>query len=259
MQQPVEGRLNRQITILPSLATIALLLAAPGVIADSAPKPDVRADIAKRLDVKVEDVVPSPIPGLFEIRSGTDVGYVSTDGRFYVDGDIFDMQTKDNLTESRREEGRLQMLSKVSDADAIVFSPQGPVRHTLTVFTDVDCPYCRRMHSEMAELNRLGIRVRYLMFPRSGPDTDSWHKAEAVWCSADRRDALTRAKKGEAVKAPACKAPIAEQYALGREMGIRGTPAIITETGEYVDHYVPAAQLSEYLSKPAVAAAAASN
>jgi thiol:disulfide interchange protein DsbC len=169
------------------------------------------------------------------------------------------MQTKDNLTESRREQGRLQMLSKVSDADAIVFSPQGPVRHTLTVFTDVDCPYCRRMHGEMAELNRLGIRVRYLLFPRSGPDTDSWHKAEAVWCSADRRDALTRAKKGEAVKAPACKAPIAEQYALGREMGIRGTPAIITETGEYVDHYVPAAQLGEYLSKPAVAAAAASN
>lgn len=259
MQQPVESRLKRQITMLPSLAALALLLAAPAAIPDPAAKADVRADIAKRLDVKPEDVVPSPIPGLYEIRSGTDVGYVSADGRFYVDGDIFDMQTKGNLTESRRQEGRLQLLSKVSDADAIIFSPQGPVRHTLTVFTDVDCPYCRRMHSEMAELNRLGIRVRYLMFPRSGPDTDSWHKAEAVWCSADRRDALTRAKKGEVVKAPACKAPIAEQYALGREMGIRGTPAIITETGEYVDHYVPAAQLSEYLSAPAVAAAAASN
>lgn len=259
MQQPVERRLNRQTAMLPSLAALALVLAAPAASPDSAPKPDVRADIAKRLEVKPEDVVPSPIPGLYEIRSGTDVGYVSTDGRFYVDGDIFDMQTKGNLTESRRQEGRLQLLSKVSDADAIVFSPQGPVRHTLTVFTDVDCPYCRRMHSEMAELNRLGIRVRYLMYPRTGPDTDSWHKAEAVWCSADRRDALTRAKKGEVVKAPACKAPIAEQYALGREMGIRGTPAIITETGEYVDHYVPAAQLSEYLSTPAVAAAAASN
>ena len=247
--------MNRPITMLSSLAAVALLLAAPAAIADSAPKADVRADIARRLDVKVEDVVPSPIPGLYEIRSGPDVGYVSTDGRFYVDGDVFDMQTKKNMTESRRQEGRLELLSKVSDADAIVFSPQGPVRHTLTVFTDIDCPYCRRMHGEIAELNRLGIRVRYLMFPRSGPDTDSWRKAEAVWCSADRRDALTRAKKGEAVKAPACKAPIAAQYALGREMGIRGTPAIITDAGEYLDHYVPAAQLSEYLSAPAVAAA----
>lgn len=255
MQPSIESRLNRKAPILPSVAALALLLGAPAVTADSAPKADVRTEIARRLEVKPEDVVPSPIPGLYEIRSGPDVGYVSTDGRFYVDGDIFDMQTKNNLTESRRQEGRLELLSKVSDADAIVFSPQGPVRHTLTVFTDVDCPYCRRMHSEMAELNRLGIRVRYLMFPRSGPDTDSWRKAEAVWCSGDRRDALTRAKKGEAVKAPPCKSPIAEQYALGRAIGIRGTPAIFTDSGEYVDHYMPAAQLSAYLSAPAVAAA----
>lgn len=248
--------MNRPIRTFPCLAALALLLAAPAAMAETAPKPaDVRADIARRLDVKVEDVVPSPIPGLYEIRSGSDVGYVSLDGRFYVDGDIFDMQTRDNLTETRRQQGRLDLLSKIADADAIVFTPQGPVRHTLTVFTDIDCPYCRRMHSEMAELNRLGIRVRYLLFPRSGPGTDSWQKAESVWCSADRRDALTRAKKGEPVKAPACKTPIAEQYALGRALAIRGTPAIITDKGEYVDHYVPAAQLSEYLSAPAVAAA----
>lgn len=251
-----ESRVKRQIRILPCCAALALLLAAPAAMSDTAPKAaDVRADIARRLDVKLEDVVPSPIPGLYEIRSGSDVGYVSLDGRFYVDGDIFDMQTRDNLTETRRQVGRLDLLSQIADADAIVFTPQGPVRHTLTVFTDIDCPYCRRMHSEMAELNRLGIRVRYLLFPRSGPGTDSWRKAESVWCSADRGDALTRAKKGELIKAPACKAPIAEQYALGRAMGIRGTPAIITDKGEYLDHYVPAAQLGEYLSTPAVAAA----
>ncbi|MSQ91466.1 MAG: DsbC family protein [Gammaproteobacteria bacterium] len=255
MQPPVEGRLNRQIRILPSLAALALLLTVPGASSQSAPKPDPRAEIARRLDVKLEEIQPSPIPGLYEVRSGTDVGYISMDGRFYVDGDIFDMKTRDNLTETARQQGRLDLLAKVPDADSIVFAPQGPVRHTLTVFTDIDCQYCRRMHEEMAELNRLGIRVRYLMFPRSGPDTDSWHKAEAVWCSADRRDALTRAKKGEVIKAPDCKSLVAEQYALGHELGIRGTPAIITDKGEYVDHYMPAAQLSEYLSKPAVAVA----
>ncbi len=248
--------MNRQIPVLQSLVAFALLLAAPSVMTETAPKADVRAEIARRLDVKPEEIQPSPIPGLYEVRSGSDVGYVSVDGRFYVNGDIFDMKTRDNLTETARQHGRIDLLAKVTDADAIVFTPQGSVRHTLTVFTDIDCPYCRRMHQEIAELNRLGIRVRYLMFPRSGPDTDSWHKAEAVWCSADRRDALTRAKRGEVVKAPKCKSSIAEQYALGQEMGIRGTPAIITDKGEYVDHYMPAAQLSEYLSTPAVAVAA---
>jgi len=136
-----------------------------------------------------------------------------------------------------------------------VFAPSGAIWHTLTVFTDVDCTYCRRMHLEMAELNRLGIRIRYLFYPRSGPDTNSWRKAESVWCSADRRDALTRAKRGEAIKAQSCEAPIAEQYALGREMGIRGTPGIITDQGEYVAGYMPAAQLAEYLSAPAATAA----
>jgi len=256
MQPPVESHVNRPIRILLSFVALALLLATPGASSQSAPKPDPRAEIARRLDVKLEQIQPSPVPGLYEVRSGSDVGYVSVDGRFYVNGDIFDMKTRDNLTETARQQGRIDLLAKVSDADAIVFTPQGPVRHTLTVFTDIDCPYCRRMHQEMAELNRLGIRVRYLMFPRSGPDTDSWHKAEAVWCSADRRDALTRAKKGEVIKAPGCKSPIAEQYALGQEMGIRGTPAIITDKGEYVDHYMPAAQLGEYLSTPAVAVAA---
>lgn len=247
--------MKRQIPVLSSLAALALLLTVPGASSQSAPKPDPRAEIARRLDVKLEEIQPSPIPGLYEVRSGTDVGYISMDGRFYVDGDIFDMKTRDNLTETARQQGRLDLLAKVPDADSIVFAPQGPVRHTLTVFTDIDCPYCRRMHQEMAELNRLGIRVRYLMFPRDGPDTETWHKAEAVWCSADRRDALTRAKRGEDIKAPDCKSPIAEQYALGREIGIRGTPAIITDKGEYVDHYMPAAQLSEHLSAPAVAAA----
>ena len=159
-----------------------------------------RAEIARRLEVKIEDVKPSPVEGLYEIRSGAEVGYVSTDGRFYVDGDVFDMTSKANLTEQRRQEGRISLMAGVSDDDAIIFAPTGATRHTLTVFTDIDCTYCRRLHQEIGELNRLGIRVRYLMYPRNGPDTEAWRKAEAVWCSADRRDALTRAKRGETIK-----------------------------------------------------------
>jgi thiol:disulfide interchange protein DsbC len=147
------------------------------------------------------------------------------------------------------------LLARVSDADAIVFEPAGDARRTLTVFTDVDCTYCRRMHQEIAEFNRLGFRIRYLMFPRSGPGTDSWRKAEAVWCSSDRRAALTRAKRGEAVEARSCETPVAAQYELGRQLGIRGTPGIIADDGEYLAGYLPPKNMAEYLLVPAKPAA----
>ncbi|MGQ0429234.1 MAG: DsbC family protein [Gammaproteobacteria bacterium] len=241
------------IRLLIPVAAATLVVA--GAAGEPATRRDVRAEIARRLEVNVEDVQPSPIAGLYEIRSGAEVGYVSVDGRFYVDGDVFDMQSRQNLTEVRRQEGRLGLLAGVADGDAIVFAPAGKPRHTVTVFTDIDCAYCRRMHQEMAELNRLGIRVRYLLYPRGGPGSESWKKAEAVWCSADRRDALTRAKRGEGVKAGPCETPVAAHYALGREMGIRGTPGVITDRGEYLAGYLPAPQLAEYLEMPGAVAA----
>lgn len=253
MNHPLRTFLSLTVT---TLAVAASTAATPPATTAAPTKPDVRVEIARKLEVKVEDVKPSPISGLYEIRSGAEVGYVSTDGRFYVDGDVFDMKSKANLTESVRQAGRLDLLATVSDDDAIIFSPSGPVRHTLTVFTDMDCTYCRRMHQEIGEFNRLGIRVRYLMYPRNGPDTEAWKKAEAVWCSADRRDALTRAKRGETIKAPKCASPVATQYALGQQLGIRGTPGIFTDRGEYLAGYLPAASMAEYLDTPATTAAA---
>ena len=129
--------------------------AAASASAQPSPKGDIRGQIAKRLDIKVEDVRPSPIPGLFEVRSGAEVGYVSTDGRYYLDGDVFEMDSKHNLTEDTRKKGRLALLAGVKDEDTIIFAPAGATKHTVTVFTDVDCVHCRHMHSEIAELNRL--------------------------------------------------------------------------------------------------------
>jgi thiol:disulfide interchange protein DsbC len=253
--------------MLSAVASLALAgsgLAAPQgatAVAPAAARPaakgDVRAQIAKRLDIKVEDVRSSPIPGLFEVRSGAEVGYVSADGRYYLDGDVFEMDSKHNLTEDTRKNGRLALLAGIRDEDTIIFAPSGPAKHTVTVFTDVDCVHCRHMHSEIAELNRLGIRVRYLMFPRGGPDTESWNKAVSVWCSADRKAALTRAKKGETLPPGKCETPVAAQYELGRKIGISGTPGIVTETGEFLAGYASAAYLAAYLDDPAVATAAA--
>jgi len=214
--------------------------------AETALTGDVRAGIAERLGIAVEDIRPSPVPGLYEVASGTEIGYVSSDGEFYIDGDVFDMKTRSNLTENRRKGARADIVRAIRDDEAIVFSPKGFV-YTINVFTDIDCGYCRKLHAEIDELNRLGVRVRYLMYPRSGPGGEAWQKAVSVWCSANRNDALTRAKRGEAVEAKTCRNPVADQADLGRELGIRGTPGIITEGGDYIAGYMPAPRLVEHL------------
>jgi thiol:disulfide interchange protein DsbC len=247
---------NHTYRSLSVLALAALSVAASTAATAPPVKSDVRVEIARQLDVKPEDVKPSPVAGLYEIRSGAEVGYVSTDGRFYVDGDVFDLKSKQNLTEPRRQQGRLDILTEIPESDAIVFAPAGAVRHTLTVFTDVDCGYCRRMHREIAEFNRLGFRVRYVMYPSGGPDSEAWRKAEAVLCSADRRDALTRAKRGEAISAAKCATRIAANHSVGERLGIRGTPGIITDAGEYLAGYLPAANMAEYLAQAAATTAA---
>ena len=121
----------------------------------------------------------------------------------------------------------------------------------MTVFTDVDCSYCRKLHSEIAEYNRLGIRVRYVFYPRSGPGTESWRKAEAVWCSSDRQAALTLAKSGKElpVNASCGPTPVARTYALGQELGMRGTPGIFTEHGDYFAGYYGPERLLQKLKE----------
>ena len=212
-------------------------------------KGDPRAVIAKRLEVGVEAVRPSVVAGLYEVAHGGEVLYVTSDGRYAFSGDLYATDTGKNLTEKRRSETRLAALRAVSDDEAIIFSPKAP-RYTVTVFTDVDCAYCRKLHSQIAEYNRLGVRVRYVFYPRSGPGTESWRKAEAVWCSANRQDALTRAKQGADVGQKLCQnTPVSRTYELGRELGIRGTPGIFTDRGEYLPGYFPPDQLLERLKE----------
>jgi len=217
--------------------------------ADAQPKSDPRSVIAKRLEVDPASVRPSVLPGIFEVARGAEVLYVSSDGQYALSGDLFVTATGKNLSEKRRIEARQIALRGVSDADAIIFEPKHP-RYTVTVFTDVDCTYCRKLHSEIAEYNRLGIRIKYLSFPRTGPNTEAWRKAEVVWCSADRREALTRAKLGgELTGKTDCATPIARSYELGQELGIRGTPGIFTEGGEYLPGYYSPERLVQRLKE----------
>lgn len=210
---------------------------------------DARATIAKKLEgLKVEDVRISPVTGVYEITRGSDVSYVSSDGRYAIVGDMIDLDSDANLSENRRRVIRQHLIETVPESEMLVFSPKDP-KYTITVFTDIDCGYCRKLHSQIAEYNRLGIRVRYLFFPRSGPDTESWHKAEQVWCASNRNEALTKAKKGEAIDAKDCGANniVARDYELGHKLSVDGTPAIFLSTGEMLPGYAPPGQLVKYL------------
>jgi thiol:disulfide interchange protein DsbC len=232
------------VILLPVLA----LCGAVRSVADDSKDP--RVALLKKLPPgsSIENLRPSPIPGVYEFMQGAEVSYLTADGKYFIDGNIYDMQSRENLSEVRRVQARLAMLNAVPESEMIIFSPKVP-KYTITVFTDVDCAYCRKLHSEIAELNQLGVRVRYVAYPRSGPNTESWHKAEVVWCSADRNAALTRAKTGAPVDlSKACNtSPVKREYELGQSLGVRGTPSMLTDGGDLISGYLPPAELVQNL------------
>jgi thiol:disulfide interchange protein DsbC len=213
---------------------------------------DVRARVVAKLPgAEPADVAASPIPGLYEVTMGGLIAYVSADGKYLLSGNVYDLDSQVNLTASRRNAARSKALAAVSESNMIVFGPSN-AKMTVTVFTDIDCGFCRKFHSQIADINKAGVRVRYLFFPRTGPDTESWIKAEQVWCATDRRDALSRAKKGEAVKARSCgDAAIKTQYDLGSDLGVEGTPAIFTQNGDYIGGYLTPAELVQAIQESA--------
>jgi thiol:disulfide interchange protein DsbC len=240
---------SRALTGIFSVMLCACVLAAePAKQPDTGKQTDPRAIIAKKFPgTNVEDVQPSPIPGMYQLPMGADMAYISADGKYIIAGDMFEIDSRTNITEQGRSAARVKLLAKLDERDLIVFSPQ-VVKHTITVFTDVECGYCRKLHSQIDQLTKLGVRVRYAAYPRAGPDTDDWHKMEAVWCSKDRQTAITQAKLGQAVKAPNCGAtPVAKQFQLGEDLGVRGTPAIFAPNGQYIGGYLPPADLVKEL------------
>ena len=227
--------------------------AAAATAAVAAPQTPLEAELAAVAahvpGAHVADLRTTPIPGIYEFRQGAELVYVTADGRYGFAGDLYRLADRNNLSDARRRELRLDLLRNVPESSMVVFAP-ATTKYTITVFTDVDCAYCRELHKQIAEYNRLGVKVRYLFFPRSGPNTSSWSKAEQVWCSADRREALTEAKRGVALTAAVCKPnAVADQYALGRAIGLTGTPGIVTESGELLPGYAPPDELLQELQQ----------
>lgn len=205
---------------------------------------------AARADLEYSLPHQSAMPGLYEVGvKGGPTLYVSADGGFFVAGDLFAVGPGGftNLAEQRRDADRRAALSSLDPADMIVFAPPNP-KATITVFTDIDCGYCRKFHQEVPQLNAMGIAVHYLAFPRAGLGSESFRKIATAWCSSDRGAALTRLKNGEKVPDNVCpQNPVAAQYALGEQLGVTGTPALVLENGALIPGYQPAAELARLL------------
>lgn len=212
---------------------------------------NIRSALEKAIpDTKPDKIVSTPINGVFEVKYGTEIYYTSSDGRFLIKGEVIDLNQKKNLTETSRAIARQSLIDSVSRADMIVFSPKQSKYH-ITVFTDVDCGYCRKLHQEVGELNSYGIEVRYLLFPRTGLDSPSYVKAQSVWCASDRHAALTDAKLGKTLPEKKCQNPIAKNIELADRIGLTGTPTLVLENGEVISGYIPATKLRDILESSA--------
>lgn len=198
-----------------------------------------------------EDIKQSPIDGWYMIQKGSVLAYISKDGRYLLQGDLIDLENQVNLSEESRTDARRDLMAQLDDSEVIVFSPDD-VKYTVSVFTDVDCTYCRRLHSQIEQYMANGIEVRYLLYPRGGPASAAWNTSEAVWCAKDRGEALTLAKLDREFDSSKCDASIVQQhYVLGQEVGLSGTPAIVLEDGELIAGYLPPDALKARLQQKA--------
>ncbi|NOR18659.1 MAG: thioredoxin fold domain-containing protein [Xanthomonadales bacterium] len=204
-------------------------------------------------NAKTIAVSETPIEGILQVQINSEIVYVTGDGQYLIQGQIMDIDTRTNLTDQAKSGIRVGLLEGLKQEEQISFSPVEP-KYELLVFTDLDCGYCRKLHNQMDEYNEEGIAIHYLAFPRAGVGSASYDKFVSVWCADDQHSALTLAKNGGDPEPQKCPNPIADQYELGREIGVTGTPALVTADGTLIPGYMPPAQLRQRLESLQVSA-----
>lgn len=230
---------------LAMLATMVLASTAQAGNADDVQEHIVEAVRTLNPALEVNAVHETPIAGLYEVVIGSQIAYFSEDGRYLIQGELIDLVEQRSMTEARLQEQRLPRLQQVPDEEFIIYPAVGETQHRVIVVTDIDCPYCRRMHGEMERINELGIEVRYLQMPRAGVASPSYRKAVSVYCNDDQNAAMDRAKGGEDPPVRDCDNPVQRHMALTAELGIRATPTVIFENGATHPGYLEAERLLE--------------
>jgi len=227
------------------LSFIAALVCVASVQADER---SVAEGLSKVIpEVTPNDVFKTPVSGLYQVNVGAKVFYASDDGRYIIQGELVDLVKRENLTANALKYARKTTLAKVDEKSMIIF-PAKNAKHTVTIFSDIDCGYCRKLHAELSDYTDAGITVRYLFFPRSGVNTESYFKAVSVWCAIDRNKALTDAKLHNKIDSKTCDNPISAHMKLAKEFGVNGTPAIIADDGTMIPGFVPADQLVKHMA-----------
>ena len=238
------------VTRLVASGLVSLVLHALPAVAD-----DDLAAIKKRLserftDLTITAVRPAPVAGLYEMEFGARTALVTADGRYLINGDLIDMEARRNLTAEHHAKLILKAIDALGESNMIVIGPTDAKR-TITVFTDVDCPYCARLHKEVPKLNEAGVKVRYLLYPRAGKGSETYKRSVAVWCAKDRAKALGIAKGGGAIEMKTCSNPVDAVLKLAEEVPVEGTPTLVLDDGRVVPGFAPADKLLAALGLPA--------
>jgi len=229
--------------------TLVLLLAFSASIAAEddfgAVEERIRSLAPNAKDIAISE---TPIDGVLMVQIQGDIVYATSDGKYLIQGRVIDMETREDLTEGAKSNIRKELMGEIDSTQQIVFAPKDP-KYELTVFTDIDCGYCRKLHEQVPDYNKEGIAIRYMAFPRAGVGSRSFEKAVSVWCADDKQAAMTSAKAGQEMAPAQCENPVADQYRLGVAMGVTGTPALLTADGQLIPGYVPPVQLRQRLDR----------
>ncbi|RZF50018.1 DsbC family protein [Acinetobacter halotolerans] len=205
---------------------------------------------AANINAKIVSIQKTEVPNLFWINlEGMGSVYATSDGQYIIQGDVIRLGDKQlhNVSEALQATENKKHLASLKNEDLIVYPAKGgKAKHIIYVFTDSSCPYCHRLHENIPAINEKGIEVRYIAWPRGDQFMPTM---QAIWCSKDRKAAFDQAIQGLPVSAAECKNPVSEQYQLGLNMGVNGTPAIYNVDGEYLGGYMTADEIAQRLNK----------
>lgn len=201
--------------------------------------------------LQIQEITATPLNNIYRVELNTgEMLYADAAGDYLFAGDMYKTSAAGlvNLSTGARTGRAQELISAVPEQEMIIFTPETETLATLTVFTDVDCTYCRKLHGDKDELLAAGIKLRYLAYPRGGIQADSYEKMVSVWCSDDRNKSFTQAKNGQNIPAQECETPVLKHHAIGNQLGITGTPALVLPDGTVVPGYMDVARLTQMLN-----------
>ena len=238
----------KRVVAISSLVLSMSLAAMPMVWADATGDALAAKLKAAMPGIPLTSVTPTPVAGVYEVVAGSDVIYMTGDGKYMFQGVLVDFDARKNLTEARRTGIRADLLKQLKDEDTIIYAPMGAPKHTITIFTDPSCTDCRKLHAEVPELVKNGVKVRYVLYPRAGLDSPIGKASIGIMCAKDRKAEMDKSLAGQAGNLPTCDThPLARQLELGGQLGLEGTPYIVTESGMVISGFRPAAELLKVL------------